>query len=557
MNLARMHEAIAAAFPDRDCLVFRDRRYTYSQITDRTQRLGAVMRAHGLGCHHERDQLNGWESGQDHVALFLYNGNEYLEAMLGAYKARCVPFNVNYRYVEDELLYLFDNADAKAVIYHARFAPTLDKIRSQLSTVKLWIQVADESDNPLLEGAVDYETIIANTQPEPMDTAANDDDLYMVYTGGTTGMPKGVLWRQKDIFYSAIARAEQPFDLDDYVQELKIKLQKRPAPIGMPIPPFMHASAQWVAFGLWTMAGTVVVQSNPEQFDAQDIWSTVQREGVGSMNIIGDAFAAPLLDELERANEAGEPYDLSSMRLISSGGAILTPERKGKFQQWMPQANILDILGSSESGTQASQLTKTGDKAKTGDFAPKGGSVLLDESLSHLLPQDSEEKGWVARSGFMPLGYYKDESKTAKTFPTIAGIRYSVPGDKGAYDGTGNIKFFGRDSVCINTGGEKVFAEEVELALKKHPQVYDAIVCPTPSDRWGQQITAVIQFRESQGVDDTVLNIFVKEHLAPYKVPKVFLSVDKIQRAPNGKPDYRWARETALTMLEQSQPVSA
>jgi acyl-CoA synthetase (AMP-forming)/AMP-acid ligase II len=546
LNLARIHEAIAEAAPDRPCLIFGDRRLTWADVTERTRRLAAVLRAHGRGCPPARDRLANWESGQDHVALYLYNGNEYLEGMLGAYKARCAPFNVNYRYVDEELLYLFDNADARAVIYHASFAPTLERLRGRLPKVRLWLQVADEFGEALLPGALDYEQALAAARPEPP-ASLSPDDLYILYTGGTTGMPKGVLWRQEDIFLAAMGGPAPPRTLEEVVEKARTGHVR-----ALPAPPFMHGAAHWVAFNIWSVGGTVVVQSQPRHLDPDDIWSTIERERVNLMTIVGDAFGRPLADQLGKKR-----YDLSSFVLLTSGGAILTAALKNEFLRHLPNIRILDALGSSESGAQASQFSQAGSKATTGDFAVAPGNVVLNEALSGLVPPGSDEVGWLAREGSIPLGYYKDPEKTARTFPVVAGRRYAVPGDRARIEPDGTLKLLGRDSVTINSGGEKIFAEEVEHALKHHPDVWDCVVVGTPHDRWGQQVTALVKLREGSAGDEEDLRRVAAEHIAHYKLPKAIVFVDELVRAPSGKADYRWARQRAEAALfpPASRPV--
>ena len=541
-NLAAIHEAIAAAVPDRECLVFRDRRLSWSGITDRTRRLAAVLRAHQLGCHRERNALAPWESGQDHIALYLYNGNEYLEAMLGAYKARCAPINVNYRYVEQELSDLFADAEARAVVYHARFAPMLQRIRGRLGKVRLWLQVADGSDQDLMPGAIGYEEALRTATPEPP-RKLSPDDLYILYTGGTTGAPKGVLWRQEDIFLSALAGPRPPRDFNDLVARAAERELR-----SLPAPPFMHGAAHWVAFNVWCMGGTVVIQSHPQRLDPHDVWSTIERERVHAVTIVGDAFARPLLDQLHKRQ-----YDLRSLRLLTSGGAILTATAKDEFLRRIPGLRILDALGSSESGTQASQFSKAGaGPASTGDFSPAPGNVVLREDLSAPVPTGSREVGWLARTGAIPLGYYRDPDKTRSTFLEIGGCRYAVPGDRARIEARGRIRLLGRDSATINTGGEKVFAEEVEHAIKHHPEVYDAVVVGTPDPRWGEKITALVQLRVGAKADEGALCETAARYIAGYKLPKAFVFLRELQRAPSGKADYRWARDRAREALGRS-----
>jgi fatty-acyl-CoA synthase len=539
LNLAALHEAIAAAVPERECIVFRERRLTWADVTERSRRLAAVLRAAGLGCRRERAGLANWESGQDHVGLYLYNGNEYLEGMLGAMKARAAPFNVNYRYVEEELVHLLDDADARALVYHASFAPTLERIRPQLPGLALLLQVDDGSGEALLPGALDYEKALADATPEaPRDLAP--DDLYILYTGGTTGLPKGVLWRQEEIVRAALLPPRVAPALEAVVERAR-----RADPVrALPAPPFMHGAAHWAAFTVWHAGGTVVVQYEPRRLDPHDIWSTVERERVNTLTIVGDAFARPLLDALHERR-----YDLSSLRTISSGGAILTSAHKSALLEAAPGARILDVLGSSESGHQATQVARAGGVATTGDFELAEGNVVLREDLRGVVAPGSGETGWLARTGPAPLGYYGDPEKTARTFPVVDGVRYAVPGDRAVAEPGGRLRLLGRDSVTINSGGEKIFAEEVEHALKHHPAVYDAVVVGTPHERFGQQVTAVVRLRPGARPSEDELRAAAAEHVARYKLPRAFVFVEAIVRAPSGKADYRWARETALAGL--------
>jgi len=538
-NLAAIHEAIAAALPERECLVFGARRFRWADVTERSRRLAAVLAAAGLGCHRARADLANHESGQDHVALYLYNGNEYLEGMLGAMKARAASFNVNYRYVEEELLYLFDNASASAVIFHASFAPTLARIRDRLPQLRLFLQV-DDGSGETLPGALDYEAALAAAEPrEP--AGLSPDDLYILYTGGTTGMPKGVLWRQADVLRATLLPPRTEPTVSALVERARRGAGKVRA---MPLPPFMHGAAHWAAFTMWHTGGTVIVPSEPRHLDPSDVWATVERERVTAMTIVGDAFAKPLLATLRERR-----FDVSSVQTVSSGGATLSAGVKDELLAALPGARILDVLGSSETGHQATQISTAGVRAKSGDFALGDENVVLREDLSGLVTPGSGELGWLARSGPVPLGYYKDPEKTARTFPVIDGVRYSVPGDRVVALPDGRLKLLGRDSVTINSGGEKIFAEEVEHALKHHPAVWDTVVTGTPHPRFGQQVTALVALRPGAEASEDELRETASAHIARYKLPRAILFVAEIVRAPSGKADYRWAKQLATERL--------
>ena len=536
LNLALIHEAVAAAVPDRECIVWRDRRLTWWDVTDRTRRLANLLLDHGLGARGDPMAVEPWESAQDHVALYLTNGNEYLEGMLGAYKARAAPFNVNYRYVADELEYVLRDAGTRAAIYHARYAPLLAEVLPRLEhTPALLLQVRDESENELLPGALDYEAALAASSPARPPVEPSPDDLYVVYTGGTTGMPKGALWRQADFLVAALGvrhRDGRDFATMDELVEVAARRSLR----SCPAPPLMHGAAHWNAISTWTSGGTVVIQDDPQHLDAADILRTIEREHVGSLNIVGDAFARPLLEELRSGG-----YDMSSLRHIVSGGAVLSSSIKRELTELIPGLNIVDIVGSSESGRQG-----VGTGTGTGSFEPSPTACVLSDDRTRRLDPGDDEIGWLAQSGRMPRGYLGDPMKTQATFPTIDGVRYVIAGDRARLLADGRIELLGRESVTINTGGEKVFAEEVELALKHHPAVYDALVVGRPSERWGQEVVAVVRLRAGEDPSDAELIATAAEHIARYKLPKAIIRVEAIERSASGKPDYAWAREVAL-----------
>lgn len=541
-NFSAIHEAIVTAAPDCEAFVWRDRRITHAQLGERSRRLANYLLDRGLKLHKERDALAGHESGQDHVALYLYNGNEYLEGMLGSWKARLASLNVNYRYVEEELLYLFENSEAKALIYHSEFADRVAAIRDKCPKLEVLIQVADESGADLLPGAVDYEEALASASADLPDVTPNGDDLYVLYTGGTTGMPKGVLWRSHDIFMAAMGGKKMDgseySSLDQIAEAVKATGGALKTLVG---PPLMHGAAQWASFMMMTSGATIVLPNEVDRLDADDFLSTVEREKCVSFSMVGDAFARPLLDQI-----AKKSYDLSGLFVIGSGGAPLSAANKNEFLEHVPHASIIDTIGSSETGAQASNSASKADGVSTGDFKPLEGSCVVSEDLTRVIdPRNTEELGWFAQTGLVPLGYFRDAEKTARTFPVINDTRYSVPGDRARYTPDSNIEVLGRDSVTINSGGEKIFAEEVEAAVKAHPDVYDAVVAGRPSERWGQEVVAIVSLRDGADTDAAALIEEAKTHIARYKLPKAIVFRDEIQRSPSGKADYRWAKEQA------------
>jgi 3-oxocholest-4-en-26-oate---CoA ligase len=540
-NLGQVQEKVAAAIPDRECIVWQDRRLTYADVTDRSRRLASFLHRHGLGLHTERAALAGHQSGQDHLGLYLYNGNQYLEGMLGAYKARVAPFNVNYRYVEEELRYLLGDAKARGLIYQAAFAPILEGVLADLRDLELLIQVADESGNELLPGAVDYEAALASSPAELPPVNPSPDDLYILYTGGTTGMPKGVLWRQHDIFRAAMGgRTYGTWELIESSEHLVKRILPTPDVRVMSVPPLMHGAAQWASFYYMTMGATLVFPSNTRSVDPVDVWQTVERERVIGLSVVGDAMARPLIEELERGS-----YDTSSFLAFGSGGAMLSEGMKARILAKLPNIVVSDVAGASETGAQMGTNSVSGS-VSTGRFLPGPGATVVSEDLSLELEPGEDVVGWLAQKGAVPLGYLGDAEKTARTFPVIDGVRYSVPGDRARYLGNGEIELLGRDSVTINSGGEKIFAEEVEQAIIRHPAVADVVVAGRPSERWGQEVVAIVQVADGATVTADDLLEEAGRHVARYKLPKAIAFLPHIVRSPSGKADYRWAKERAL-----------
>jgi acyl-CoA synthetase (AMP-forming)/AMP-acid ligase II len=538
-NLAQVHAAVAAANPDRDCIVWRGRRFTFAQTDERARRLAQSLHTAGLGAHRERAELAGHESGQDRLALYMTNCNEYLEGMLGAYKARVAPFNVNYRYVTDELVYLLTDAGPAAVMYHASFAPALATALERVRAPRLLIHVDDDSGNAPVPGALRYEDLLASASPDPLDIALSPDDVYLLYTGGTTGMPKGVQWRQHDIYLSAMGG--RTFGTDETVGSLEqiVERSRIAGGASMTAAPLMHGAAQWSAFTCLCAGRTFVLPAASDRFDAAEALATASREKVMSLQIIGDAFARPIIDALEAGH-----YDLSEMLVLISGGAALTAQVKQRFLELVPHAMIIDAGGSSEAGAQMGHVSTNGNAA-TGRFSPNPDAVVVSADLTRSLSPGDPDIGWLAQRGYLPLGYLGDAAKTALTFPVIQGIRHAVPGDRARWCADGTIELLGRDSVTINSGGEKIFAEEVEAAIASHPGVYDVVVVGRPSQRWGSEVVALVQL--APGVTATADEILTaaQAHIARYKLPKAVLFRSHIRRSPAGKADYRWAAAQA------------
>lgn len=550
-DLSSVFATVASTIPDHTALLWRGRRLTYAELDGRIDGVAHYLASVGLGCHTERSDLGGHESGQDHIGLYLRNGNEYLESMVAAYRARVAPFNVSYRYVEDELLYLLNDSKATAVVYNAEFAPRVAAIRDRLPHLKVLIQVADHTGNELLPGAVDYESIVTTPAPAEGMPAPTGDDLYILYTGGTTGMPKGVLWRQHDIFISAMGG--RPFGSSEALTSYEQIAERVKAAAGamslLMLPPFMHGAAQWAAYNIITMGGWIAIPDDVERFRVADVLRLVEREKVLSIPVVGDAMARPLIDEIETG-----AYDLSGLISITNGGAPMSPTVRDRIRAALPHVLLIDAVGSSESGQQMTTLanTEAGDDSGTSPvFTPQSDTAVVAADFSRVLaPGDGE--GWLARRDLIPLGYLGDEAKTARTFPTIDGVRWSVPGDRARALADGRIELLGRDSVTINSGGEKIFAEEVERAIAAHPHVYDVVVAGRPSERWGSEVVAVVQLVDGTSVTDDELIEVCRRTIAGYKVPKAFVRTPKVVRSPAGKADYRWAKAVAAEAVSLS-----
>jgi acyl-CoA synthetase (AMP-forming)/AMP-acid ligase II len=533
--------AVAATIGDRELIIQGERRYTYAEILERSNRLAGYLHSRGLGCHTERSTLAGHEVGQDLLGLYAYNGNEFVEALLGSFAARVAPFNVNFRYVKSELQYLLADSGATALIYHAAFAPRLAEILPDLPQLRVLIQIADDSGNALLDGAVDYESIIESSSPTSP-VAHSPDDLYVLYTGGTTGMPKGVLWRQHDIFMTSFGgRNIMTGEIVGSTDEIVARVAAGPGTKVLILPPLIHGAAQWSVMTAITTGQTLVFPAVVDHLDAEDVVRTIEREKVMTVTVVGDAMARPLVAAIEKGIA-----DVSSLAVVANGGALLTPYVKERLIEVLPNAMVVDGVGSSETGGQMSHLSVAG-AVSTGTFNAGPDTFVAAEDLGSILAPGHEGMGWLAQRGYVPLGYKGDAAKTASTFPVIDGVRYAVPGDRARHRADGVIELLGRDSVTINSGGEKIFVEEVETAIASHPAVADVVVTGRPSDRWGQEVVAVVALADDACVDAGELTAHAGKSLARYKLPKAVIFRPVIERSPSGKADYRWAREQAVS----------
>ena len=525
-QLADLFEAVADAVPDRLALVAGDRRLTYRQLDERATRFAGHLRSLGLAAGTK-------------VGIYAWNRAEWVEAMLGCFKARAVPINVNYRYVTEELAYLLDNADVEVLVFERGFAGHVDELQPKLPSLRHLVALEDGAHGDV-EGAVPYEDALAAAPPARGAEERSPDDLYMLYTGGTTGMPKGVMWRTEDIYFAAMGGngfgqgpVRSPADVLDRIAPEGGRM------VTLVAPPMMHGAAQWVSFITFFGGGQVVLYTG-RRFDAAEVWRIVERERCTSITVVGDAMARPLAEALD---EAGDRYDTSSIINVGSGGAIFSAAVKDQLRRHLPNAFRVDSFGASETGAGSSQL----DPSAGPRFPVNEWTAVLGDDLRPVAP-GSGVVGRLARRGHIPLGYYKDEAKTAATFLVDPdGVRWAVPGDHGTVEADGMIALLGRGSGCINSGGEKIYPEEVEAALKSHPDVFDALVVGVPDERFTERVAAIVQPRSGREpvLEDLVAHC--RTLIAGYKVPRQLHLVEAIGRTASGKADYRWAKEQVAT----------
>ncbi len=535
LHYATLWEAISDVVGDSDALVNGDLRRTWTEYEDRASRLASAFEGLGL------------RPGSK-IGMYLYNGNEYMETQFAGMKMRGVPINVNYRYLDDELLYLLDNSDAEALVFHTSLGERVARVMERAPKVRSWIEVDDGGDS--IPGAVAYEELIAGHEPAKRITRS-PDDVYMLYTGGTTGMPKGVMY---DIggFTQMLIGATFPLlglglPAVETIPGLAAKLRDDVGGLcSIPACPLMHGTGMWLGAIVGHLTGGKVATLTSRSLDAHELWETAQREKATQVVIVGDAFAKPMLRALDEAKAQGRAYDLSNIRILMSSGVMWTSEVKEQLLDWH-DFMLIDAMGSSE-GSMGTQITTRGNVGETAKFTMAPTTKVFTEDGREVEP-GSGEAGMVAAGGSVPRGYFKDEAKSAATFKTIDGVRYSFPGDWALVEADGGLTLLGRGSNCINTAGEKVYPEEVEEAVKLHDDVIDCLVVGVDDEKFGQRVTGVASVRSGSDIDGEVIRAFLRDKIAAYKMPKQLVVVDHVRRAPNGKADYTWARKMVEEQL--------
>jgi len=534
-SLATVHDVVSTAIPERDMIVWGDDRRTFAEIAERSRAVAGFLGSRHLGAFRDRGDLARWECGQDRVALLMHNRPEHVEAILGCWKARVVPCNVNYHYTADEVADLLQRIGARGVIYDRGLGEKLTGIAARLDVL---IEIDDGSAAPGLAGASSYEHAVALGADVDLVAEVSPDDVHIACTGGTTGHPKAVLWRQGDIFVAGMGGAD---GLDEDALRTRALAG---AGTWFPTSPLMHVAAQWTTFLAANMGATVVLHDDSRPFDVRTILEAASRERVNMMTIVGDAYARPMIDELRRGH-----YDLSNLAVLGTGGAPTSLEAKRALMELIPNVTIRDGYGASEIGAMTSGDTAS-HTTEGQRFALTRAARLLSADRTRFLDPGDDEVGWLVRCDHIPLGYLDDEAATRSTFPVVDGVRVAVPGDRARFAPDGQIMLLGRDSLVVNTGGEKVFVEEVEDVLKRHVDVVDALVIGRPSERFGQEVTAIVQLTASADPQPKALREWCSARLARYKAPRAFVFVAQVERHPSGKANYQWARVTSERATE-------
>ena len=538
LNFATIWEGIADALPEAPAVAHGPEAHDWGTFENRAARLANALRSAGIGSN-------------DKVAIYLYNGFEYQEAQFAAFKQRAVPCNVNYRYIAEELAYLLNNADAKAIFFDSSLADRVAEVKHRCEHLRLLVQVGD---GDLIDGAVAYEDLIDGFEPAPP-VERSGDDLWFLYTGGTTGNPKAVMWPHDQMIanmggHYRILKREIPRDAAEAVDAAREMHRRRRTTRLLASAPLMHGTSGINSLHALTMGGMVATLAG-RSFDADELWSVVAKHRLTMLVIVGDAFARPMLEALENAEAAGNPHDLSSVYQVFSSGVMWSSESKKAFLEHKAMT-LIDSLGASESIGQGLQTTRRDESAQvvTGRFSLGPTTAVISDD-GRLLAAGSGEVGRLANRGANPIGYYKDDARTAETFPLIDGVRWSIPGDYATVEADGTVTLLGRGSVCINSGGEKIFPEEVEEALKSHEAVLDCNAVGLPDPRWGQSVNAVVSIEDGVTVSDDELIAHCRTRIAGYKAPKRIFRVEEFVRSPNGKSDYQWAKATAESLVDR------
>ncbi|MDT7765562.1 MAG: 3-oxocholest-4-en-26-oate---CoA ligase [Mycobacterium sp.] len=532
LNIADLAEHAIDAVPDRVALISGDEHLTYAELEEKANRLAHYLIDRGV----KKD---------DKVGLYCRNRIEIVIAMLGVVKAGAILVNVNFRYVEGELKYLFENSDMVALVHERRYSDRVANVLPETPNVTTILVVEDGTEDPAGDfrryGGVEFYAAIEPASPERDFGERSADDIYLLYTGGTTGFPKGVMWRHEDIYrvlFGGTDFATGEFVKDEY--DLAKAAAANPPMIRYPIPPMIHGATQSAT---WMSIFSGQTTALAPEFNADEVWRAIHDHKVNLLFLTGDAMARPLLDALQAAHDKGDDYDLSSLFLLASTAALFSTSIKEKLLELLPNRVITDSIGSSETGFGGTSIVAKGEHHMGGPrVAIDHRTVVLDEDGSEVKP-GSGVRGVIAKKGNIPVGYYKDEEKTRQTFRTYNGVRYAIPGDYAEVEADGTVTMLGRGSVSINSGGEKIYPEEVEAALKGHPDVFDALVVGVPDPRFGQHVAAVVHVREGTRPTLADLDAFVRSEIAGYKVPRSLWFVDEVKRSPAGKPDYRWAKD--------------